>query len=482
MTAPIMHGGLRLDSNKKRSTEVALRSIDAPAQVVLPLDQHAGVPARCLVQVGERVLRGQPVGEPQGQISAWLHASVTGRVTAIEPRLTANQPHTGSLSIVIDNDGSTETAYAERTDFESLDPLQLCKRIALAGMVGLGGAAFPTAPKLLRGQQAVDVHLLLNGAECEPWISCDDMLMRERAADILRGARIMRHALQAKKCTIVIEDDKPEAERSLRAAQDMDGDVVILVVPTIYPAGGENQLITAVTGVEVPTGGLPSDIGIVCHNVGTAAAIARWIDLGEPLIRRIVTVTGSGVGAPGNFDVVLGTSMAELLVQANGDPAAMARLLMGGSMMGLALPSATLPVVKGSNCIVAASPGDLRPRGPQMPCIRCGNCEEVCPALLLPQQLHWFARNADLPALGQHGLLDCIECGCCDHVCPSQIPLTQQFREAKPALTAQHAARNEADLARARFEARDARLTRLDDERREKLAAKRRSARARAED
>lgn len=482
MTSSIMHGGLRLESHKKRSTQSALRMLDAPRRVVLPLNQHAGTPARPVVRVGDRVLRGQPIGEPQGEISAWLHASVTGRVIAIEPRATPGKSDGDALCIVIDNDGSADAALGEPVNIESLDPQRLCEHIALGGMVGLGGAVFPTAPKLLRGQQAGQMHLLLNGAECEPWISCDDLLMRERAADILRGASIMRHALQAVKCTIVIEDDKPDAQRALRAAQSAYGEISILVVPTIYPAGGENQLITAAIGLEVPSGGLPSDIGIVCHNVGTAAAVARWVDSGEPLTRRIVTVTGSGVSDPGNFDVVLGTSIAELIAHASGDTNSLTRLLMGGSMMGLALPNATLPVVKGSNCIVAALPVDLLPRGAQMPCIRCGNCEEVCPALLLPQQLDWFATAGDLQALEQHGLLDCIECGCCDHVCPSQIPLTRNFRDAKPALIAQHAARSDAVLARARFEARDARLLRLDSERREKLAAKRRSVSARADE
>jgi electron transport complex protein RnfC len=382
-----------------------------------------------------------------------------------------------SLCIVIENDGSNDDATGARVDFQSLEPLALCEHIADGGIVGLGGATFPTAPKLHRGQRAGDIHLVLNGAECEPWISCDDMLMRERADDVLRGASILCHAVRAKQCTIVIEDDKPAAVRAMRAANDKCGDarITVITVATIYPAGGENQLITAVTGMEVPSGGLPSDIGVVCHNVGTAAAIARWIDAGEPLIRRIVTVTGSGVHEPANLDVLLGTPIANLIAECGGYEGSVARLLMGGSMMGLALPDDALPVVKGSNCLVAALPTDLHARGPEMPCIRCGNCSEVCPAILLPQQLHWFARADDLAALEAHGLLDCIECGCCDYVCPSQIPLTQRFRENKPALLEQLLAREEATLARAHYEARDARLERLEAERRTKLAEKRKS-------
>lgn len=477
MTAPTMHGGLRLNSNKQRSTRSALRILEAPTQVVLPLDQHTGAPAIPVVQVGDRVLRGQPIGQPQGEISAWLHATVTGHVRAIEQRVTAHQQYNKSLCIVIDNDGSNDAALAEPIDFQSLDPQALCEHIALGGLVGLGGAVFPAAPKLARGQLAGDVHLILNGAECEPWISCDDMLMRERAADILRGATILCHALNTARCTIVVEDDKPAAEQALRTALAAGSytSIALSVVPTIYPTGGENQLITAVTGMEVPSHGLPADIGVICHNVGTAAAVARWIDRGEPLTRRIVTVTGSGVAEPGNLDVVLGTSVADVLALCRGDRTALAKLLMGGSMMGLALPNDAVPIVKASNCIVAAAARDLHARGQEMPCIRCGNCSEVCPAMLLPQQLHWFALSHDYPVLEAHGLLDCIECGCCDYVCPSQIPLTQRFREAKPALMAQRSAHEAAALARSRYEARDARRERLEKERRDKLAEKRKS-------
>jgi electron transport complex protein RnfC len=305
------------------------------------------------------------------------------------------------------------------------------------------------------------------------------MLMRERAADILRGASILCHALSAAHCTIVIEDDKPQAIQAMQVAQAAHANIEVRVVPAVYPTGGENQLITLVTGLEVPSGGWPSDIGAICHNVGTAAAVTRWVDHGEPLTRRIVTVTGSGIAEAANIDVVLGTSIAEVIRQCGGYAGSVTRLLMGGSMMGQALASDDLPVVKASNCLVVALPEDLQPRGREMPCIRCGNCAESCPAILLPQQLHWFAQSPDLPALDAHGLLDCIECGCCDHVCPSQIPLTQRFREAKPALLDRRAAQTAASLARERYESREARLTRLEQERQAKLAERRKSAGAR---
>ena len=481
MSAAINHGGLRLAGNKQRSTLKPSRLIGAPAQAVLPLDQHAGAPASPRVRIGDRVLRGQLIGQAEGEISASLHSSIAGRVRAIETRPVPYHRSSPSLCIVIDNDGSDSAVAASAIDYQSLDPRALCEHIEAGGIVGLGGATFPTAPKLRRGQQAHDVQLILNGAECEPWISCDDMLMREQAHDVLRGAVILCHALQATRCTVVIEDDKPDAERAMRAALAKLNDerITILSIPTIYPAGGENQVITAVTGIEVPSTGLPSDIGVLCLNVGTAAAIARWLDRGEPLIRRIVTVTGSGVTDAGNLEVWLGTSISDLIGESGGYTGSIARLLMGGSMMGLALPTDDLPVVKASNCLVAAMPADLHSRGLEMPCIRCGNCSEACPALLLPQQLHWFARSEDFGALETHGLMDCIECGCCDYVCPSQIPLAQRFRDAKPALIERLTAREQALLARERYESRDARIERIEAERQAKLAEKRKSMTAR---
>jgi electron transport complex protein RnfC len=476
MTAAL-HGGLRLAGNKQRSTQQPIRAVPAPAQVVLPLDQHAGAAAVPRIKVGDRVLRGQLIASAHGEISASLHASVAGTVRSIEARAVPYHRNDPSLCVVIDNDGSDATAEARVLDYTTLDPRALCEYIADGGIVGLGGAAFPTAPKLRRGQQSDGPQLILNGAECEPWISCDDMLMREQSREILRGAQILCHALQATRCTVVIEDDKPDAERAMRAALSElhDDRIVILSVPTIYPAGGENQVISAVTGLEVPSSGLPSDIGVLCHNVGTAAAVARWIDNGEPLIRRIVTVTGSGVTEPGNLDVWLGTPMSELIAHSGGYAGSIARLLMGGSMMGLALPADDLPVVKASNCLVAAMPADLFPRGVEMPCIRCGNCSDACPAVLLPQQLHWFARSQDFAELETHGLLDCIECGCCDYVCPSQIPLAQRFREAKPALIERITSKQQALLARQRYESRDERIERIEAERQAKLAEKRKA-------
>jgi electron transport complex protein RnfC len=477
-----VRGGLRLDAHKQRSTAQPLRTASPAEHLVLPLDQHAGAPAVPIVAQGDRVLLGQPIAEPGGTISAWLHSPVSGTVTAIEPRPAPRHAGAPSLSIVIANDAREErlAPLPPPSSFEHLSPPELREYIALGGIVGLGGAIFPTDVKLEASAGSSEPRILLNGVECEPYISCDDMLMRERAQDIVLGACVVLHALNAKSCIIAIEDDTPEAARALHkaVADRHDERIRIVIVPRVYPAGGQRQLIDTVFGIEVPFDGLPTDIGILCQNVGTAAAIAHWVRDGHPLISRIVTITGDGVQNPANLDVRLGTPISSVIADCGGYTQRMTRLIMGGSMMGAALPHDDLPVTKATNCVIAASALDLQPRSAEMPCIRCGNCSDVCPASLLPQQLHWHARASDLPALETLGLMDCIECGCCDYVCPSQIPLTQRFRQAKPPLMATLAAREQSHAAKARFESRRQRLTRLEQEQRARLEAKRRAFRS----
>lgn len=453
-----------------------LRAASISERFVIPLDQHSGLPAKPVVKPSERVRMGQPIAQPAPGISAWLHAPASGEVIAIELRPAPHRLGAPSLSVVIANDGRDDRFESGiLSSFEQLSAADTCNHIALGGIVGLGGAAFPTANKLESSLCEDGPRLLLNGAECEPYISCDEMLMRERAADIVFGARVLLHALCAKSCTIAIEDNVPQAEAALRKAIDAAGDrrIHIRVVASVYPAGGERQLIASVFHVEVPHDGLPADIGVVCQNVGTAAAIARWVRDGEPLISRIVTVTGDGVREAANLETRIGTPIASVVADCGGYTERMSRLIMGGSMMGSPLPHDDLPVIKATNCVVAASALDLQPRGREMPCIRCGACSQVCPAFLLPQQIHWYLHPYDGEQLDRHGLLDCIECGCCDYVCPSQIPLVERFREAKPLLTRELEARIDADAARTRYHARTERLERLEAEHRAKLAEKR---------
>jgi Na+-translocating ferredoxin:NAD+ oxidoreductase subunit C len=474
------HGGLRLEAHKQRSTHDPIQLLSPPAEAVLALDQHSGSPSRPLVQVGDRVLKGQPIGGPDGEISAWLHAPLSGHIIAIEERPSATRGGKPALSVVIANDGQEERfpGNTSTESFRELAPLDLLDRIAQGGIVGLGGAVFPTAAKLATATGDGACTLLLNGAECEPYISCDEMLMRERAGDVVLGAQILAHVLGAREIVIGIEEDDSPIEGALREAiaAASDRSIRLVVVPDIYPAGGERQLIAAIFQQEVPFAGLPIDIGVVCQNVGTAGAIARWIRDGEPLISRIVTVTGDGVHAPRNIEARIGTPFLQLITACGGYTPRVHQLLMGGTMMGVALSDDSVCVVKGTNCLIAASMLDLQPRSPEMPCIRCGNCSEVCPARLLPQQLHLNALAMDLDGLERYGLMDCIECGCCDYVCPSQIPLVQRFRAAKPHLASHLIARTNAHDSRLRYEARNERLQRLEEEQRQKLEEKRRQA------
>lgn len=462
-------GGLRLESRKGLSTGRPIARLPLPGRLTLPLSQHIGITATPLVKPGERVYKGQMIAAAEGYISAPVHASSSGTVVEVAE---FPVPHPSGLSapcIVIDTDGRDEwlPTLAAVDDALQRDPAELRNLIRNAGIVGLGGAGFPAAVKLNTGLTHEIDLLVLNGAECEPYISCDDMLMRERPEEVIAGLRILRHVLNAAQCVIGVEDNKPEAIQSLRAAlaQGPDEGIEVVAVPTRYPAGGEKQLIQVLTGLEVPSQGLPADLGILCHNVGTAAAVYQAIALGRPLVSRIVTVTGDGVAEPRNLEVPIGTPIAKLIEYCGGYTPQVQRLLMGGPMMGIALPSDTLPVIKTCNCILAATAADLPEPTPQLPCIRCGECAVACPARLLPQQLYWHAHARDLDAVQEYDLFDCIECGCCAQVCPSHIPLVQYFRYAKTEIWDQEREREKADLARQRHEFR---LERLEREKREK--------------
>jgi electron transport complex protein RnfC len=313
--------------------------------------------------------------------------------------------------------------------------------------------------------------LILNGCECEPYITCDDMLMRERAAEIIAGLEIVRHALQAEQCLIGIEENKPQAIQAMRRAAMNSEGVEVVPVPTLYPAGSEKQLVKVLTGKEVPSNGLAISIGVVGVNVGTMAAVYRAVRYGEPLISRIVTVTGGAVRAPGNLEILIGTPMEELITECAGDPAVIDELIMGGPMMGFALNRTDLPVIKTTNCVLAATTADLPPRAPVMPCIRCGACADACPVSLLPQQLYWFSKNKDLDKAQEFNLFDCIECGCCSYVCPSNIPLVQYYRYAKGDIWVREREKEKADIARRRHETR---LQRLEREKAEREARRQR--------
>ncbi|MFA5678633.1 MAG: electron transport complex subunit RsxC [Pseudomonas sp.] len=475
-----IHGGIHPAENKSQSTTRGLEQVPLPRQLVLPLLQHIGNHAEPVVQVGDRVLKGQLLASAQGQFSCPVHAPTSGVISAIGP---APYPHVSGLAepaITLDNDGEDRwTPLDPMADYQSVEPLELLERIAAAGISGLGGAGFPTARKLLSRPEHPIHTLIINGAECEPYITADDMCMRHHAARIIAGIEVLMHILKPARILIGIEDNKPEAISAMRdAAQQCAAQVV--AIPTKYPSGGEKQLIQILTGEEIPSGGLPADIGMLCQNIATVLAIHDAVLLGKPLISRIVTLTGAALDRPTNVEALIGTPIRELLAFAGLQPARLHRLVLGGPMMGYTV-AAYAPIIKTSNCLLAATLDELPPPPPALPCIRCGLCAEACPAQLLPQQLHWFALGKDYPQLQRQNLFDCIECGACAYVCPSSIPLVQYFRAGKSEIRALERQHTRAEQSRQRFEQRQERLQREAEQReRDRQERAEKAARAKA--
>ncbi|UVE18837.1 electron transport complex subunit RsxC [Pseudomonas sp. LS44] len=475
-----MPGGIHPPDNKRQSTALPIQAVPLPRQLILPLSQHIGAPAEPCVQVGERVLKGQLIAAANGSISAPVHAPTSGIVSFIGPQA---YPHVSGLpapAIVIDSDGQEQWCkLVPCPDYRPLPAAELLAKIREAGISGLGGAGFPSEAKLRTRAAEKITTLVINGAECEPYISADDMLMREFASELASGIDILAHLLQPEQVLIGIEDNKPEAITAVRAALG-ERPYQLREIPTRYPSGGEKQLIQILTGAEVPSGGLPADIGMLCLNVGTCVAVHNAVVLGQPLISRIVTLTGAALGKPMNVNALLGTPVRELLAQAELHAEQLERLLMGGPLMGFTLPSLDVPLIKTSNCLLAGSHQELPAPPAALPCIRCGDCAEVCPALLLPQQLHFFALGQDHEQLKAHHLFDCIECGACAYVCPSSIPLVQYYRAAKADIRELEYKQLKAEQARQRFEQRQERLRREEQRREaERQARQERAASAR---
>ena len=469
-------GGIKPAAHKEASADSPIAAVPLPLRLVVPFRQSATGAAAICVQAGDRVLKGQVIGRAEGPFGAAVHAPTSGTVRAIESR---TLPHPSGLAApcaLIEPDGAA--CWIERVPLDPFasDAETLRQRIREAGIVGLGGAAFPSHVK---AQPQIDT-LIVNGAECEPWITCDDRLMRERADDIVAGARILGRLMGAKRVLCGIEDNKPAAVRAMNAAMGQcngDGDSCrVVAVPTLYPAGGEKQLIRVLTGIAIPYGKLGPDFGVQCFNVGTACAVARAVLHGEPLVSRIVTLTGN-VARPGNFEVAIGTPIDALL--ALGEPRADTdRVVMGGPMMGFPLPDLGVPVVKASNCLLAMSPTLFPPPPPEMPCIRCGDCTRACPVVLQPHELYWYARSKNFGKTQEYHLFDCIECGCCAFVCPSRIPLVDYYRFAKSEIRAREREKAAADLARERYAFRQFREERDQQEKAVRLAAKAAETRA----
>ncbi|MEG1123732.1 MAG: electron transport complex subunit RsxC [Citrobacter sp.] len=452
-------GGIHPPEMKTQSNGTPLRQVPLPPRLVIPLKQHIGAEGELCVNVGDHVLRGQALTRGRGKMLP-VHAPTSGTVVAIAPHSTAHPSALAEISVIIDADG--EDRWIERdgwSDFRSRSREELIARIHQYGVAGLGGAGFPTGVKLQGGGDKIET-LIINAAECEPYITADDRLMQDCAAQVVEGIRILAHILQPREILLGIEDNKPQAISMLRAVLADSHDISLRVIPTKYPSGGAKQLTQILTGKQVPHGGRSSDIGVLMQNVGTAYAVKRAVIDGEPITERVVTLTGEAVSRPGNVWARLGTPVRHLLDDAVFCPSAEQMVIMGGPLMGFTLPWLDVPVVKITNCLLAPSASEMGEPQEEKGCIRCSACADACPADLLPQQLYWFSKGQQHDKATSHNIADCIECGACAWVCPSNIPLVQYFRQEKAEIYAISQEEKRAAEAKARFEARQARLER----------------------
>ncbi|WP_413485029.1 electron transport complex subunit RsxC [Shewanella baltica] len=455
-------GGIHPPEVKFLSNATPIGQLPLASTYLVPVPQ-VGENCTLAVKVGDSVLKGTPLTQGTSIWHLPVHAPTSGTIVAIEPRASNHASALPVNTCVIAADGKDTWCELVQNQLDDLSHQQIVDKVRSAGIAGMGGAAFPTHIKL-NPVSEIDL-VIINGVECEPYISADDRLMREYSQDILAGIGIIHRLLTPKRIVIAIEDNKPEAAKAMQAAVSQcglpAGSIRVTVIPTKYPSGGEKQLIQIITGREVPSGAIPAKLGIVVHNVGTAYAINQAVTQGKPLVERVVTVTGRNVGKPGNYWLPIGTPVDHVLTATEFTPEPDQKVIIGGPMMGHALANIQVPILKGTNCILVPSSQEIGSTPEEKACIRCGECATACPALLLPQQLFWHAKAEEYDKAASYNLKDCIECGCCSYVCPSDIPLVEYYRIAKSALKQAADEKQQAERAKQRF---DARLARLEEE------------------
>ncbi|GGZ55770.1 electron transport complex subunit RsxC [Paraglaciecola chathamensis] len=462
-------GGVFPAQQKELSNQTPIENIDLPQRLFIPLKQHIGVEGQLLVSQGDYVLKGQPLTHSANPFSVPVHAPTSGTVTSIGPHISAHPSALPEQTLIIEPDHLDKwTTLQPLQDYQSKPKISVLEAICDAGISGMGGAGFPTH---IKASPKKDVEfIIINGVECEPYITSDDRLMREHAWQIRQGIDVLSHLLAPKQVYIAIEDNKPEAIEAMRIACQQSEQYKVIPIATKYPAGGEKQLIQVITNREVPKQGLPIDVGVIMHNVGTCYAIADAVFSGKPLIQRVVTITGQAVEKPKNVWALIGTPVAHLLESAQyvAHKQKQKHIIMGGPMMGFTLASDEVPVVKITNCLLLPTSNEIAEPEAEQPCIRCSACADACPASLLPQQLFWHSKAKELDKAQDYNLFDCIECGACAYVCPSEIPLVHYYRVAKAEIRVEQEEKQKSDKARERFESRAARLVREQEARDEK--------------
>ncbi|MBL8300540.1 MAG: electron transport complex subunit RsxC [Rhodanobacteraceae bacterium] len=465
-----IHGGLAAAALPHAGEPAAVRPCPLPRRLYLPLTETDGGPLYCRVSPGQQVRRGEALAHAADALATILPAPTSGCIVAIQDHALARSDGSLAPHLVLEPDGRDEPLLLPpMADWAQADPQQLRRRLAEAGVIGLGGAGFATAQKLARPVST----LILNGAECEPYISCDQALLQERAADVVAGAGLLARIAGARQIIIALQDRMLAAADALRAALVNVPGITLAQVPTVYPQGGERQLIEVLCGREVPAGSWPVDIGIAVQNVATAAAAWRAVALGEAMTTRLISLAGRGVVSGGVFEVRIGATIATLIEAAGGYAPDAARLVLGGPLMGISLPHDEVALTRTSNAILVLAAAELRPPAPEQACIRCGDCATACPVRLQPQELLRLLRADDAEGAADLGLAECIECGCCAFVCPAQIPLVDIYRQAKTAQAIARTARTRADQARERYRARGQRLAREQAEKVARVAARR---------